>query len=401
MPKDSAGTSSTLALSFMRKEPNRTVTTVAVFALIIFSIVSLSVIVEVQNNSLGSVAEEQGGGFDIMAEATSPMAMDLRTQASRQDAGVNLTAPADIIQLKTVGTSGAVCSNMNPQYPPRLIGADEQFIAENSFKVDSSLSGKESPEVWEELGELKDGRIPIFVDENTLIIYLGAEAYAGTLGHIFIVDGENQQRELVVAGIVSPSVIAGSFVMHEDFLEDLYPTASGYRLLFVKTESRGEVITELETALVDHGLDARTVDDIVRENTQAEQGYIGLFQAYLGAGLLIGIIALSVTEIRAVEERRKEIGMLRAVGIDRGTIGKVFYTEAGIIGILSLLMGIVGGLVLAITSAPVWGAEGGVVFPVVFLTLFAIVLMVILLLSSIIPASRASRLSPAVILKEE
>ena len=153
--------------------------------------------------------------------------------------------------------------------------------------------------------------------------------------------------------------------------------------------------------LSDHGLDARKVEDIVRENTEAEQGYIGLFQAYLGIGLLIGIIALAVTEARAVEERRRDIAMLRAVGIKRGTISRIFYTEAAFVGLVSLCIGIVAGLLLAMTSQPLWGGSSGLALPIQFLLVFSLLLIMILLISTVVPASRASKVRPAMILREE
>jgi ABC-type antimicrobial peptide transport system permease subunit len=403
IPKASKGSPNVVAFSFMKKNMTRTAMTIGVFALIIFSIVSLSVIISVQNSALGNAAKEQGGGFDIMAEATRPIGPDLNDQAARQRLGVELTQPAELFMVRTVGTSGAVCSNMNPQYPPRLIGANDRFIQSSDFPVASSLSGKGTEETWAALDTKVDGRIPIMVDENTLIIYLGYAAYEGALGHVFTVSAENGQVELVVAGILSPSVIAGNFVMYEDFLKQLYPTSSGYRVVFAKTAQPATVIGELEKGLSSYGLDARNVKDIVKETTSAEQGYMNLFQAYLGAGLVLGVVALAVTEARQVTERRRDIAMLRAIGFSRGSIGKVFYIEAAIVGIMSLAIGLVAGLALAVTSGPAWGLASvwGMALPIPFLVVFSIVLMAVVLASAAYPASRASRLAPAAILKEE
>jgi len=403
IPKASKGTPNVVAFSFMKKNMTRTAMTIGVFALIIFSIVSLSVIISVQNSALGNAAKEQGGGFDIMAEATRPIGPDLNDQAARQKIGVELTQPVELFMVRTVGTSGAVCSNMNPQYPPRLIGANDRFIQSSDFPVASSLSGKGTKETWAALDTKVDGRIPIMVDENTLIIYLGYAAYEGALGHVFSVSAENGPVELVVAGILSPSVIAGNFVMHEDWLKQLYPTGSGYRVVFAKTAQPATVIGELENGLANYGLDARNVKDIVRETTSAEQGYMNLFQAYLGAGLVLGVVALAVTEARQVTERRRDIAMLRAIGLSRSSIGRVFYIEAAIVGIMSLAIGLIAGLALAATSGPAWGLTSvwDMALPIPFLVVFSIVLMAVILASAALPAARASRLSPMSVLKEE
>jgi ABC-type antimicrobial peptide transport system permease subunit len=403
VPKGSVGAPHVVALSFMRRNGRRTASTVAVFALIIFSIVSLSVVIQVQNSALANSAKEQGGGFDIMAEATRPIGPDLNDQAARTKLGVSLTAPADFYMVRTVGTSGAVCSNMNPQYPPRLMGVDDRFMNASDLELTSSSFNGNDRAKWGSLDARVDGRIPIFADENTLIIYLGYAEYEGALGHVFTVDTEKGPAELVVAGILSPSVIAGNFVMHEDFLKQLYPTGSGYRVVFVKTQAKDALINELEKGLATYGLDARKVEDIVRETTSAEQGYMNLFQAYLGAGLVLGVVALAVTQAREVTERRRDIAMLKAIGLSRDSIGRVFYIEAAIVGLMSLTIGLIAGLALAYTSGPAWGldANEGVAIPWMFLGLFSLVLMCVLMFSAIIPARRASGLAPMSVLKEE
>ncbi len=403
LPKAPTRTSQIVALSFMKRNGKRTAMTIGVFALIIFSIISLSVIIQVENSALGSSAKQQGGGFDVMAEATRPIGPDLNDKAARAKLGVNLTVPADFYMVRTVGTSGAVCSNMNPQYPPRLMGVDDRFVNASSLSLTSSSFSGNDKAKWGSLKTKVDGRIPIFVDENTLIIYLGYAAYEGALGHVFKVDTEKGQAELVVAGILSPSIIAGNFVMHEDYLKQLYPTGSGYRVVFVKTPNKDALISELEKGLANFGLDARSVEDIVRESTSAEQGYMNLFQAYLGAGLGLGVVALAVTQAREVVERRRDIAMLKAIGLSRTSIGMVFYIEAAFVGLISLGIGLIAGLALAFTSGPAWGLSAGamVVLPYQFMVLFSAGLMGILLLATAVPATRASRLSPVSVLKEE
>jgi putative ABC transport system permease protein len=130
---------------------------------------------------------------------------------------------------------------------------------------------------------------------------------------------------------------------------------------------------------------------------------MNLFQAYLGAGLVLGVVALGVTEARQVTERRRDIAMLRAIGLSRDSIGRVFYIEAAIVGLMSLAIGLIAGLALAATSGPAWGLTSvwDMALPIPFLVVFSIVLMAVILASAALPAARASRLSPMSVLKEE
>ena len=46
-----------------------------------------------------------------------------------------------------------------------------------------------------------------------------------------------------------------------------------------------------------------------------------LFQGYLALGLIVGIAGTAVVMVRAVRERRSQIGTLRALGFARGPSG--------------------------------------------------------------------------------
>ena len=51
----------------------------------------------------------------------------------------------------------------------------------------------------------------------------------------------------------------------------------------------------------------------------------------MGLGLVVGIAALAVVASRAVVERRQQIGMLRAIGYQRGMVALSFLFESGFI----------------------------------------------------------------------
>ncbi|MCO5207494.1 MAG: FtsX-like permease family protein, partial [Anaerolineae bacterium] len=72
-----------------------------------------------------------------------------------------------------------------------------------------------------------------------------------------------------------------------------------------------------------------------------------LIQGFIGLGLLVGIAALGVITIRAVVERRQQIGVLRAIGFQRSMVQNVFLFE----GFFIAAMGTIIGYSLALTFA--------------------------------------------------
>jgi len=128
-----------------------------------------------------------------------------------------------------------------------------------------------------------------------------------------------------------------------------------------------------------------------------------LLRAYLGLGLLIGIAGLGVVMVRAVRERRREIGMLRAMGCSSGVVRRAFILEAAFIALQGILLGVGLGMITSYNllvnsdafgdqrlefSWP-WGALGAI----------AVVPLVASLLATAWPASQAARIRPAVALR--
>jgi putative ABC transport system permease protein len=77
------------------------------------------------------------------------------------------------------------------------------------------------------------------------------------------------------------------------------------------------------------------------------RGFNRIFQAFMGLGLFVGIAALGVIAFRSVVERRQQIGMLRALGYQRGTVALTFVLESSFVALMGILSGVVGAAILA------------------------------------------------------
>ncbi len=84
------------------------------------------------------------------------------------------------------------------------------------------------------------------------------------------------------------------------------------------------------------------------ERQQSTQSSIlALFQGFIGIGLVAGLAALGVIALRAVVERRQQIGVLRAIGFQSRLVGFELLLEMGFIALLGLGLGTALGLGLA------------------------------------------------------
>jgi putative ABC transport system permease protein len=126
-----------------------------------------------------------------------------------------------------------------------------------------------------------------------------------------------------------------------------------------------------------------------------------LFEGYLALGLVVGIAGLAVVMVRAVRERRRQIGTLRAIGFGPRTVGRSFAIEAGFIAAEGTLLGVGLALLTLYNIVTNTEAMGELVFSVPYLELGVLLLFTIAasLLATIGPALSATRIRPAVALR--
>lgn len=119
--------------------------------------------------------------------------------------------------------------------------------------------------------------------------------------------------------------------------------------------------------------------------------------------LVIGGVGVMNTMIMTVQERTREIGVLRAIGWRRGRVIKMILSESLILGVIGAAIGIVGAIVLVkfLTSLPtVNGLLDGEIQPIVIAYGFLLAL-VVGLVGGLVPALIASRMTPTAALRQE
>src|SRR3954468_1864530 len=138
----------------------------------------------------------------------------------------------------------------------------------------------------------------------------------------------------------------------------------------------------------------------IRRMFAANTAFFRLMQGFLALGLLVGVVGLGVVMVRAVRERRRTIGVLRALGFRARTVARSFLMESGLIALEGIVLGAVLGVVMTWLmyqkSAAFDGVREG--FPIVWPTilLLASATFVASLLATIGPARRASHVKPAI-----
>lgn len=142
------------------------------------------------------------------------------------------------------------------------------------------------------------------------------------------------------------------------------------------------------------------------EFREARKAFL-LLDALIGAigamALVIASLGIANTLIMAIVERRREIGVLKALGAEEGEIRLLFLFESAVIGALGSMFGIVLGWAVSrllswflmnwmrlqrippmdIFALPLWGIFGAIAFGIA-----------VSILAGVYPASRAARVDP-------
>lgn len=169
-------------------------------------------------------------------------------------------------------------------------------------------------------------------------------------------------------------------------------------------------IQAVEDAIKKMGFSTFSITDASRGLRQ----FFGVLYAFLGIfgslALMVASIGIVNTLVMAILERRREIGIMKAIGASDADVKKLFFAEAGAMGILGGFLGVVLGwaigqvinfgtnIYLKRQSLP---AEHFWAVPW-WLVAFAIgFALVVSLVSGLYPAGRAAKLDPVQALRYE
>lgn len=128
--------------------------------------------------------------------------------------------------------------------------------------------------------------------------------------------------------------------------------------------------------------------------------------AFVAISLVVSSIMIGVITYISVLERRKEIGILRAIGASKGNVGAVFNAETFIIG---LLAGVIGIAITIIAIFPTnyiihtvsGNADVNAALPIGAAFVLIALSVVLTLLGGLIPANKASKSDPVTALRTD
>ncbi|HEV7514587.1 MAG TPA: ABC transporter permease [Candidatus Acidoferrum sp.] len=175
--------------------------------------------------------------------------------------------------------------------------------------------------------------------------------------------------------------------------------------LVVRTQSQPTRLVSAVTAAI-HSIDSdqpvtdiMTMDNLVGNSLSQRRFSMLLLAAFAVLALLLAAVGIYSVLAFAVRRRVREIGIRVALGAEVKDILRLVITEGMKPALIGLLLGVAGALALGrVLASFIYGIAA--YDPLTFAAV-AILLVVVALLASIIPAYRAARIEPTRALREE
>ncbi|MBZ5738653.1 ABC transporter permease [Nocardioides mangrovi] len=203
------------------------------------------------------------------------------------------------------------------------------------------------------------------------------------------------KRTYTVAGIFedNPVIAAPVLMTFDDFADAGFPTSDNVVILF--TDDSPGVQDRLDAVVAD--LPVVTVKDqaeFAQEQREPIDQFVLMIFALLGLALVIAVLGIVNTLALSVIERTREVGLLRAIGVNRRQLRLMITLESVVIAVLGAVLGVVMGIGFGIALMYAVRDQGLEVIsvPVGQLGVFLLLSVVIGVLAAVFPARRAARL---------
>jgi putative ABC transport system permease protein len=226
--------------------------------------------------------------------------------------------------------------------------------------------------------------------------------------------------DATVVGVQNPTLIGSTVSLNDALTTALHddqtigsPAASatqyGTATAHFSASSTTAQIAKIKSDLVAAGYSGTTVADQIGTFEAVINGIILVLNAFAVIALLAAGFGIINTLLMSVQERTREIGLMKAMGMSGSRIFALFSTEAVFIGFLGSAIGSIIGIVLGsiisrvLSHGLLSGLAGLQLIAFTPLSIAGVILLVmaIAFVAAVLPASRAARQSPIESLRYE
>lgn len=355
----------------VRYHPGRIIATLIAIAISVAFIAASSIFLATQQNSLYKQVSLQVSATDVVI--TPDYASSERLSDEKVLATIKGTAGVEDAEASRMGF-GAVSKG------DQFIQIQTIGIPSEKFRYSKITEGKWADQpgeltLTEEVAEKLDASV-------------GDEVKFNDKPHKVVGISDDPTSALFRYIYVAPQTLAAE-------------AGEGGSQLFTVKAKPGTDIEALSSTLDKEltGHKAISADQYREESFKDLAGGINVFKYLFGVfqfiALVVGMIIIANTFTILIAQRRRQIGLLRAVGASGSQVQKQFFAEATLMGVIGGVLGLVLGGIIAAVGAHFTGAlYFGLRFPWLEMLVAVVIGVVITLLAAMLPIFKTTKVAP-------
>ncbi|OEV05370.1 ABC transporter permease [Streptomyces oceani] len=282
--------------------------------------------------------------------------------------------------------------------PAMVDGESEQLAGVNPSTVQDLISVEFTEGGWNGLG----GGNAVVVDEKT------ADKRGWQVGsEISVTYQDGKRGQLTVSGLYEGNQLVQGIQMDAEVLATHMAKVTDMQV-YVKTDGgpSDSVKAALEKSLGDNpSILVEDKQDISESISQVINILLNILYGLLAMAVIVAVLGVINTLAMSVFERGQEIGMLRAIGLDRRGVKRMVRLESLVISLFGGVMGIALGVFFGWAAGELIASAGldtySLVLPWDRLAIFLVLAAVVGMLAALWPARRAAKLNMLAAIKTE
>jgi putative ABC transport system permease protein len=417
-----------LGVAYSRASAGRAGMMIAMFALIVFSIVVMGTMNSLMTQVI--LADDANAGMQVRVDV--PMANPINDfVATLKESGM------DTSQLGSPGRIDAVASLLDEQRTESAGGVtwksgyivhsfDAAYLDETQLRFSARAEGYASDAAVREALKTQPNVMVIPSNlatggDDTANYSFGGQTVEtfnaipskGTFApqEVRMRGSAGEARTLTVIGVMDAGymTMSGYYIgtpTMDQLISAQAPRFVSYYMKVADSADPGVLAANIERQLLPYGVQGVDIEQEMLDSQQQQSAFMMVMEGFMGLGMIVGVAAVGVIAYRAVVERRQQIGVLRALGVQTRAVALAFMTETAIVVILGAGSGALLGLILSrnlVNDPATTGGIGSVEFQAPWTTVLITVgvAFIAALIMSWFPARQASRIAPAEALRYE
>lgn len=337
-------------------------------------------------------------GMTVVAGSLQKSIDKMASSAIRADYVVSMANGNELsadVDKKLTTTSGVTATSPLRNAPSRIDGTTEYLTG-----VTGSAIGMLT-DLKVDSGTFKVGGTQVVVDDDT------AKSHGWKAGSTFTAHYEDgKAQRLTVSGVYEGNELIKGIMLDNTTLAPHQTDPADMQVL-VKTAGGASSSTKdkLEKALgTNPAIKVQDKKDLSNSIAQTFTLVLNMVYGLLAMAVIVAVLGVINTLAMSVFERSQEIGMLRAIGLDRKGIKRMVRLESLVISLFGGVLGIGLGVFFGWAAGELLGTKMAtyeLVLPWARMALFLLLAATVGVLAALWPARRAARLNMLAAIKSE